>query len=295
MNNMSKGLKTALIVAIILLIVGIGIICVAFAVSGFDFDKLGNGPDRVEKNYECDVDDLTTFVINDQNNGFEIKKPDDEKIHIKYYESEKEYYSIDNSNGTLRIEYQSDLKWYEYFWFNLDFSNRKIVILLPSSYQGSITATTSNGGIDASDIALADYLKLSTSNGTITVKNVDTSEDVDINTSNEWINLYDFTADNIYCDTNNGTIKIDNVTVNDSFDVNTSNGGIDISKLKADKKIKLKTSNGSIKGDIFGDINDYQITSHTSNGQNNLPDNFNGGNIILDVKTSNGNIDINFE
>ncbi|HBL83778.1 MAG: hypothetical protein A2Y17_08445 [Clostridiales bacterium GWF2_38_85] len=292
---MTRGLKTALIVALILFGIGIALIAVGFAVSGFNFENFSTRPDRTEKTYDTNVESIKAFILDDSNNSIEFIESTDNKIYITYFESEKEYYNIEKSDsGTLSMEFISELKWFEYFVFNFSFESTTITVSLPSEFKGSINAKTSNGGITMTELAVSDDVRLRSSNGTVEATGVDITGDLDVHSSNGKLILTDITADNIIGDTSNGKVDAKNLTAAEDIELETNNGSIYITKINADEQIILKTSNGSIKGSIIGDRRDFEITSHTSNGHNNLPEDQSGGDIYLDVRTSNGSIDIDF-
>ena len=91
--------------------------------------------------------------------------------------------------------------------------------------------------------------------------------------------------------TSNGSISAVNVSA-PKFIAHTSNGSIKVQGINSGE-ITIATANGSIAGTIPGRMEDYAITSKTSNGKNNLP-NGTAGAKKLDVRTSNGSISVDF-
>ncbi len=115
---------------------------------------------------------------------------------------------------------------------------------------------------------------------------------IDADTSNGAIRLENITGKRLKLHTSNGKLTLEQVEFAE-IDCHTSNGKIAVDEVSGDD-ISLDTSNGAIKGTIKGSMEDYRITSHTSNGSNNLPESSRGGEKKLYVKTSNGRIDLDF-
>ncbi|MEG0663957.1 MAG: hypothetical protein RR483_02530, partial [Clostridia bacterium] len=112
-------------------------------------------------------------------------------------------------------------------------------------------------------------------------------------TYNGLIDMKNVSCNEIIAETSNGKISSENLFSKQSIYLNTSNGNIELNKIDSNN-IKISTSNSSINGIIQGSREDYTVYSKTSNGNNNLNDGGNGSK-ILDLKTSNGKININFE
>jgi DUF4097 and DUF4098 domain-containing protein YvlB len=119
--------------------------------------------------------------------------------------------------------------------------------------EGPLSIKTSNGGIEAQNLAAKDRIELTTSNGRIRLRQV----------------------------------------TGQSIRLKTSNGAIDCTAIDGDD-IELETSNGPIRGTIRGQATDFSIISQTKNGDNSLSGLSGHGAKKLTVKTSNGDIDLEF-
>lgn len=139
---------------------------------------------------------------------------------------------------------------------------------------GGVTADTTNGKIDISDITIAGSFETNTTNGSATCDKVSSK---------------DFSTHSV-----NGKIYLSGVTCLEDLTGTTTNGEVVIKNISVGTGIKLQSTNGRVAGTIKGDMRDFGITSHTSNGSNNLPQSLPGGTKALDVSTSNGAIDISF-
>lgn len=93
--------------------------------------------------------------------------------------------------------------------------------------------------------------------------------------------------------TSNGTLSLDHCSVKNTINAKTSNALLTLYQVEG-KDITLKSSNGEITGGLIGNMEEYQIESHTSNGSNSLPEQKNTGTKFLRAETSNANIEIGF-
>jgi hypothetical protein len=300
------------IIAAICLIAGLALFTVGFFMTGFDITKLSSEGKYEEKSFVSSKI-IDAIVIDDSNTGVAISSSADDKIHITYYENDKSYYEItERDDGTLSIAKKENRKWFDYI-FVFNFQNVTLSIEIPANKNSKITAATSNNTINITDIN-ASEMRLNTSNGTIDVKNVTVSGKIDTNTSNGGIYISDSAiAGEIICGSSNGPVTIDTVECeslkaetsnnsitlksiisNNSINAHSSNGGINLDAIKFGTALSLQTSNNSVNGSIAGSLADYSVTTKTSNGKSNLPENITGGEKTIYIKTSNGNINIDF-
>lgn len=137
-----------------------------------------------------------------------------------------------------------------------------------------LTLKTSNSRIEACDI-IGRTLNISTTNGRLELENL------------SGLSLEAFTS--------NGRVSATNCRMVEKMRIKSTNGKIEVHKIEA-KNIELHTSNNAVRGTICGEMQDYAISSQTSNSKNNLP-NYStpAQDKTLSVKTSNGRIDIDFE
>ena len=94
--------------------------------------------------------------------------------------------------------------------------------------------------------------------------------------------------------TSNSRLNLDGASSASHMTLVTSNGSVQVSRLFPGGTLEMRTSNGSITGILPGRQSDWSIQSHTSNGRNSLPTQ-QPGNKPLNVRTSNGSINLRFE
>lgn len=181
--------------------------------------------------------------------------------------------SLTSSNGSMKL-------------ININITSDKPII-----------GKTSNASITCDNVT-AESISLTSSNGSGKLYSVTASDDIMIRTSNASITADSVTCPSVSLTTSNGSIKANDITAERTFSASTSSASINVDNIDS-YGITLTTSNGSVKGSVKGDRADYIITSHTSNGNNNLGDNSDDASSAsaqrkLTVKTSNSNINVSF-
>ena len=254
--------------------------------------------EKIEKEYEpCNINSINVDITN---STVVLKQSDNDNIKITYFTNKYCPKKIENIDGNITLEndiasrknFMKQIVRNIFIWtvhdlktiieipnkctnlkFNIHTGNAKVFI--DNITSKSIDIKTSNGKIDISNVTCNEVL-LHTSNGVISADNTD---------------IKDFNAK-----TSNGKINLTNVKSQNKLYIKTSNGAINIKNISSED-ISLVTSNGKIDGNIIGDINNYNISSKTSNGNNSLKlynnRNQNADKNLL-VHTSNGNIAVIF-
>ena len=152
---------------------------------------------------------------------------------------------------------------------------------------------SSNGRIALKDLACKD-LNAATSNGRQVLENVRSKQGFRAATSNGRIEGQKLRGGNdIVLVTSNGRILLEDSQAKGAISLTTSNGAVEIWRSDA-AAVSLRTSNSSIRGTLPGPQSAWAIQSGTSNGHNSLPRE-QPGQKPLNVRTSNGSIDVHFE
>ena len=310
-----KGKTIFYLIAAGLLVAGIALCAVALSVVGLDWDRLSASKPRVETTRQFSTADALSVNIIDSNKKITLEPSEDaDTIEIIYYDNDESHYDINlDQTGRLNIQYTEKMHWYEYV-FTFNWKDYDMTVRVPASYDGGISLKTSNANITVGDMNITGSLTAKTSNAKITAENLNVDGDYTAETSNGRIesnNLFvtgdiitdtsnaeqlmtKVSANGINCTTSNGKISLIQVVAGDWLTCKTSNGAVEFYDIDAGRSIDCKTSNGKVSGSIAGKMTDYRIVSKTSNGDNNLPDNWPGGDKLLDIKTSNARIDVSF-
>lgn len=249
------------------------------------------------------------------------------QVAVNYEDDPNGKYKVSIEAGVLTLMYEKEKRGFLRNIFGWKHPGREVTVELPQSWKGSADIVTSNAAISASvaiealsactsngAISLADMtaqrINGATSNGCVKLKNVTCGvmeitssngritagdiccEKAKLITSNASASVQDATVGELYIKTGNAGMRLDDVT-GEKLHAQTSNASIKISDVNA-SDVTLISSNGSVTGTLAGSVDDYAITSETSNGSNSLPDGTMGTK-KLEVRTSNGKIAIEFE
>lgn len=286
--------KTVISIAVVIAVLGLVLVGTAITMVGGDFTLLGNTKPLEEKTQELNIDALSSLNLNIDNANIVLVPSLDNQIHVTYFENETEVYQFTKNKNELVITQERATHWWNYIGFNFNFP-KSFTIAIPESSLINISLKTSNGNVSVNDVSLTGSMIATTSNGKIAVSNSTFTGMFNLTSSNGEIKLEDVAAKELSLQTNNGKIRLTKVSSEENLSARSSNSGIYIERIFAGKGIKLETSNGKISGSIDDAIRNFSITSHTSNGTNNLPSDLPGGSKELYAKTSNGKIDIKFE
>lgn len=298
--------------ALICLAIGLIIFIVGFAMLNFDITKLSTETAFRAKNY-ISSEPVRAICIDDRNADIEVSPSEDDKVHITYFVNDKEYYDIsETEEGDLNIQSKSRRKWYDYL-FNFQFEQPKLLVGIPENYNGDITVRSHDGYIQVKEIGVDD-LFLTASNHEIQIQNVSASGRLEAKTSDANIYINDSkAAGDIACHTYSGKIDLDAVE-GKTIDAENSDGRIALKKVISKESILLKTlsddirldtvefseeltcnvTDGSVKGSVTGKLADYSVTAKAIDGKSNLPESMDSGDKIINIKTSSGDINIDF-
>lgn len=235
---------------------------------------------------------VKTLVIDDRNMPVEIIGVSGNKTKISYKKSKDIKYTIKQISDTLSLERKKNFGFLSinFNFFSFGNKNPKVIVEVPKTKLAKLDVETTNGQVSAKNLEL-DNLDIETSNSKMTITDVD-SHRVDAETSNGKVELTRMTFEEGSFETSNSKMNLSNLSFTEA-DFQTSNGKISLMNLKPSESISLKTSNGKVDGTIIGDKNEFSTEAKTSNGSNNLENQGNGSK-ELEVKTSNGDIEILF-
>ncbi|WP_312113189.1 DUF4097 family beta strand repeat-containing protein [Brevibacillus reuszeri] len=229
-----------------------------------------------EKSYAVDVEKINQMSLTARDRTVELVDSTDNQIHINFFENDQEYYEIDVSDKkelTMKAVTNKNLK--DYIGLDADKAHHAIKIAVPSGIVCGIKIVTSKGNIVFSNVDVAGSVDASTSNGKIQVTNVAVDKILKLETKND-------------------DIILSEVNIRGSIDASLSNGNIEVTKVAVDDTLKLKSKNGDITGTIKGSFDVFRISSKASKGKNNLPENKREGAKTLDVSSNNGDINLEF-
>lgn len=299
------------IVASILLVAGLVIFLIGFGIAGFDFSELSTEPPYINKVFET-AEQIDSINIKTRDNEVTLIPSNDDMFHIDYNENGKDLFDISVVNGELRIIYKSSRKWYDYIC-NIKFDDQFVKIAIPEKFTGNIdmdtrnseifldalsadtlTIDAANDEIELKNLTISGNLTVDNRNNRVTMENITANGQIYCKNRNAGIVLYDLSGKDIIADNRNGSIKCRNTVSEATIDLTTYNNTIALDSVDYGTKMICDNTNGDIEGTICGNIGDFSIEAYAKHGECNLPENLKSGDKILNLSTSNDDIDIEF-
>lgn len=211
--------------------------------------------------------DVDVISLSSDTSAIIVSKSSDDKINIKFkeYDNETNKYNL---KGNV-LEFDNESKKYNK---NKSSENRKIYLEVPDEYIGDLDLSADIGAVEMSEFNL-NKLKVSTDIGSI--------------------NIDDTTAKSIVLETDIGEIKISDIRATQKIELSSDIGNINFKNIDA-PALEMSCDMGSITGNLLGKKEDYSIKCEVNMGKSNVS-NQRGGSRSLEIETSMGSIDIEFE
>lgn len=276
---------------LISLIVG-GIVLVR---TGGDFSELSNEK-WVQKEKTFESSQIQELSFDTGATDVKVTGSDDTgQVLIKYPESKSRSYTITEENGQLTISEKND-RIFGIFSFDFFFSKDwEVEVILPVDSLDNLTLDSSSGDVDIQKLVIKEKLDLSLSSGDIQLETVTVAGETSVQLSSGAIELTNVVSKDLYLKATSGDMQLDGVIVANQTTLEATSGDIGLSQFKAGQKTEMSVTSGNIKGDLVGKITEYTIQSSVTSGDNNLPQELDGGYKQLRVEATSGDINLQFE
>lgn len=292
-------------------------------------ETAGSAPEQNENpnaykkmEFTCKPEEIRAAMLNAGDFPIRVAPSGDSKVHLTYYTHPKDEYTAGVEDGVLTLNHLGKRRVRAAFSFSINLllfkfnvSNGKafeeITLLLPPVFDGGVTIRNSNARVGVEGLFNLSKVDVRTSNASVGLTGLKANEIIAASSNGRVIGDSVECAADLRLSTSNGSLKADNVKCGGRLVLTTSNGSVEMVDVIADVvhaatsnaairvdhiaagSYELSTSNGSVSGVMPGKMDDYAISSHTSNGKNSLPENTFGA-IPFKVRTSNGAIRIAF-
>lgn len=192
---------------------------------------MNRGNSSVIKEQTLSLTGVNAISIDSHAYGIEFENSADDQIHITQYGSkntpDKEIFTADISNGTLRIKNESIIRIVMFGLFN----DMRITVALPTSWHGDMDANTSSGGIKLLEAYEWKNAKLKTSSGGIKITEV-------------------FAADSLDAQATSGSVTFEGqITVKNDLNVRVSSGGVHLKEKVSAEKVTISSTSGGISSE----------------------------------------------
>ena len=318
-----SAVKKMIIAAVSLLVVGVLICGVTFAIYGFDYHKFSTveyetNTYEVKEDFqnitiEANTEDIMfipssdgtckVVCLEEKENPHQVSVEEDtlticqEKQKIQFFnigvitESPKiEVYLPNDTYQALLVDADtSDVN------IPKDFSFDSICVTLDTgdiecqaSVNANITMKTDTGNITISEIS-ASEMKLTSDTGRMDIKNVELSGDLEIREDTGRVELENVTCRNLTSNGDTGEIVLTNVIASGEFNIESSTGDVHFNGCDAET-IYVKTDTGDVTGSL---LSDKVFITDTDTGNIDVPKTITGGR--CEITTDSGDIEISVE
>ncbi len=151
------------------------------------FSGCSNGDTFTEKTYSSGETTVNSVIIDVSDREVEVTASSDHQIRIDYFESEKEYYTISETDGTLKMTLVFDKEWTDFIGTKANKKYRKIKLEVPDALLTNLTVTTTNERIKVIDLEVNESISLDSNGGDVEFENLSagkaialTAKDADI-------------------------------------------------------------------------------------------------------------------
>lgn len=237
---------------------------------------------------------IHTVKVETENLRIRIRTVEDGPVRVYFKPKEgQDLITFEEKDGIFSFKHQMKSHPLHLNWLNLFLDFNILVLELPMNFAGNLWLKTSNGAIRVSGLSDLSKAEIFSNNGKISIENCQIS-DLQIHTGNAKIELNNVRGESLDASAGNGLVTAKECCFADNLMLVTQNGAVTGRNI-AGSHIVLKTSNGIVNGTIKGKKEEYNISSMTRNGFNNLES------ICeptrekkLEVKTNNGQIKVDF-
>lgn len=143
-------------VTVLMAIIGMGLLM---------FSGCSNGGTFTENTYSSGETIVSSVIIDVSDREVEVAVSSDNQIHIDYFESEKEYYTISESDGTLKMTLVFNKEWTDFIGTKADKKYRKIKLEIPDALLKNLTITTTNERIKITELKINESISLNSNGG----------------------------------------------------------------------------------------------------------------------------------
>ena len=257
--------------------------------------------------------DIKSIVVNSSNDDITFMESDDEYVHVQYDKAYKDIINVTENGDELNVKIINNSDSYEE---DYDEDSQVSIDENGINVKGDDGSTVKidrdgikvNDGEDKVDV---DFDGINVEDGENKVTINGKGINVNSNVRTIVVCIPKKYKGNITCNLSNGDAILDNVDVKDvnvysangdielsgivaqSIILNTANGDIEVKKIDATKSISLESNNGDIEGTFVKSIKEYNLTTQIS-GDTDLPSESPSDGADLFIKTSRGDVDVDF-
>ena len=255
--------------------------------------KAKSKEEKNKKGYESS-EMIHTVKVESENLRIRVKTVEEGPVRVYFKpQSDLDIIDFEEKDGVFSFVHKRKTSLNLKNFLNLFKEFNILVLELPMNFAGNLCLRTTNGTIRVAGLTGLAKGEIYSNNGMIKLEN-SFADELSIRSTNGRIELDNVRGEKLDASAGNGLISVKECRFQQKISLLTQNGAVTGRNLISDD-IVMQTSNGLISGTIIGNQNDYNISSTTRNGFNNL-DNINEPDRAkqLTVTTHNGKIQVEF-
>ena len=298
-----RKIKTKLIIAAALILLGAIIFASTMTALSWDFRKLSTMKMQT-KDYEI-TQDFNDINITSRTADVVFAASNDGTCKVVCYEEVKMTHTVGVENGALTIAVKDEKTWIDYI--GLNFYTPKITVYLPADEYGAINIDNSTGHVSLPDsfkfncidievttghvecrASASDAIKIKATTGHIDLANL-SANSVNLSLSSGNTEISNVKCNTLTASSTTGDVTLDDVIVGGKLSVKCTTGDVELEDSDAGE-IWIKTNTGDVEGSL---LSEKTFITHTTTGDVDVPRNTTGG--VCEITTTTGDIEISIK
>ena len=295
----------AIVIAVVLIVAGAIISCVALAMNDFDLRKFSMMKYETKTNEVSD--NFSNIKIVDAEYDVIIAKSNDGGCKVVSRDSDKIKHDAQIEDDTLVVSRTDERKWYEHIGIFIGEKDLSVKVYLPEDSYEKLYALSVSGSVKVEAgfkfteaeaqstsgevifMSAADSLSLKSTSGDVDAKDFDVQSLKAVSVSGD-IEIDNVNAESFSAKTTSGDIDLSSVVIDGDASINTTSGDFEFSRCDA-ANVKILTVSGDVRGSL---LTDKRFTISTVSGDVKLPESVSDAG-WCDIKTTSGDVKIAVE
>ena len=148
------------------------------------FSGCSNSGTFINKTFSSEELIINNVILDVSDREVEVTASPDNQIHIDYFESEKEYYNISNTDGTLKMALIFDKNWTDYIGTKANKKYRTIKLEIPNKLLNNLTIRTTNERIKVTELEVKETILLNSNGGNVEFEKLSAGEIINLTAKN---------------------------------------------------------------------------------------------------------------
>ena len=238
---MKKAIKITMIIAVGMIVTGLGMAFVSLASTGFQPQKWLNTREYEEKTYDV-AEDFSDMSLNIGSQGVMLCKSDDDETHFVCYETDKEYFDVKVENETLMIEQVENYSWRNNFMVSINLQPCRLY--LPKEEYDDLKVDVGSGDFEAKTALTLSNVDIKLGSGDVSLQNLK-MKDLTAKSGSGNVEIADTYAKSAILKTGSGAIRIRNTDIKEALSGECSSGSLTLDTLKCDRA-SIYSGSGSV-------------------------------------------------